>query len=90
LDARHIRSGDITREEGIALIRRFDGEYPTRFEKECFEYMSIPEKEYPIASKMFEQPIMDREYFSLLSDSFRSPHLWMRENGEWKLRKTIS
>lgn len=87
--AQEVRSGDITRDEGIALIRRFDGEYPTRFMDECFKYMSIPENEFPIASKMFEQPIMDKEYFDALTDTFRSPHLWMQEDGEWKLRKAI-
>ena len=47
-------------------------------------------KEFPEASKMFEKPIMDREYFRLLTDQFRSPHLWYQENGEWKLRHQIS
>jgi hypothetical protein len=32
---------------------------------------------------------MDRDYFDLLADSFRSPHLWMFDNGEWKLRHII-
>jgi hypothetical protein len=31
---------------------------------------------------------MDRKYFMHLADRFRSPHLWMFENGEWKLRHT--
>jgi hypothetical protein len=35
--AQEIRSGDITREEGVALVQKFDGEYPDRFEKEIFE-----------------------------------------------------
>jgi hypothetical protein len=38
---------------------------------------------------MFEQPIMDRRYFDNLADSFRSPHLWKYEKGEWSLRKTV-
>ena len=86
--AQEIRSGDIDREEGIALVRKFDHEFPERFIDELFEYLSIPEKEFPVASKMFEQPIMDREYFDRLVDSFRSPHLW-RWDGEWKLRHPI-
>jgi hypothetical protein len=32
---------------------------------------------------------MDRTYFKLLTDKFRSPHLWFIDNGEWKLRKPI-
>ena len=43
-------------------------------------------KEFPQASAMFEQPIMDRVYFDNLADSFRSPHLWQYNHGEWKLR----
>lgn len=88
--AQEIRSGDITREEGVALVKKFDGEYPARFEKELFEYLSIRESEFGkhIASK-FEQPVMTKEYFDWLCDEFRSPHLWKLENGEWKLRHTV-
>lgn len=87
--AQEIRNDEITREEGVALVKKYDGEFPERFADEIFEYLSIPEKEYPIASKMFEQPIMDREYFTDLTDSFRSPHLWQREGGDWKLRHAV-
>ena len=87
--AQEIRSEDIDRDEGVALVRKFDHEYPERFIEEMFEYLSINENEYPIASKMFEQPKMDREYFKILTDRFRSPHLWYFENGEWKLRNEL-
>lgn len=87
--AQEIRSRDITREEGVALVKRFDGEFPERFSEEIFKYLSIPEKEFPVASRMFEQPLMDRQYFSTLSDKFRSPHLWAYENGKWCLRSSV-
>lgn len=87
--AQEIRSGDITREEGIALVKRYDGEFPERFMNEILEYLSIPEKDYPIASKMFKYPLLTRENFSELSDSFRSEHLWKKENNIWKLRCPI-
>jgi len=87
--AQEIRSGDITREEGVALARRFDGEFPERFADEIFQYLSIPEKEFPEASKMFDHPVMDRLYFDNLADSFRSPHLWQYDQGEWKLRHAV-
>jgi len=87
--AQEIRSGDIDREEGVALVKRFDLEFPERFADEIFEYLSIPEKEFPVASRMFEQPIMDRDYFDRLTDTFRSPHLWRYENGHWQLRHTV-
>ena len=76
--AQEIRSGDITREEGVALVRRFDGEYPERFEKEVFEYLSVD-----------GFPPMTREYFWYLADKFRSPHLWTKESGEWRLRYIV-
>lgn len=87
--AQEIRNEDITREEGVSLVKKFDGEFPERFADEIFKYLSIPEKEFPIASKMFEQPIMDRDYYMSLADQFRSPHLWKLENGTWKLRHTV-
>jgi N-acetyl sugar amidotransferase len=87
--AQEIRSGDINREEGIALVKRFDHEYPERFAEEIFRYLSISAEEFPVASKMFERPEMDREYFQLLADQYRSPHLWVSENGVWKLRHAI-
>lgn len=87
--AQEVRNGEITREEAIALIHRYDGEYSTRFERECFSYLSLPPDEYPVASLQFEQPIMDRTYFEKLTDRFRSPHIWALEAGEWKLRRKI-
>ena len=87
--SQEIRSGDITREEGVALIKRFDTEYPERFADEIFSYLSIPAKEFPKAYKMFEQPIMDYEYFMHLADTFRSPHIWKFAKGEWKLRRQV-
>jgi hypothetical protein len=83
------RNGDITRDEAIALIRRYDGEYSERFEKDNFAFLSLPEKEFPIAAKRFEQPLVDREYFDRLTNKFRSPHIWKLQDGAWKLRKAI-
>jgi len=86
--SQEIRNTEITRDEGVLLTKKFDGEFPTRFEQEIWDYLSLPEKQFPIASKLFEQPIMDREYFLHLADRFRSPHLWNYENGTWSLRFT--
>ncbi len=87
--SQEIRSGDITREEGVALVKRFDGEFPERFIDELFKYMSITEKEFPLAYKQFTHPLMDRDHFMQLADKFRSPHLWKKENRDWKLRHTV-
>jgi N-acetyl sugar amidotransferase len=87
--AQEIRSGDITREEGVALVRRFDGEFPERFADELFAYLSTNPREFPIASSRFEQPIMDKESFLALCDRFRSPHLWERGVTGWTLRHGV-
>jgi N-acetyl sugar amidotransferase len=87
--AQEIRSGDITREEGVALVKRFDGEWPERFADEIFEYLSIPEREFPTAHRMFSTPIMTGETFLGLADQFRSPHLWRQTSGRWELRRAV-
>lgn len=86
--AQEIRNGEITREEAQMLTKRYDGEFPTRFEKEIYDYLSLDEKYFPYASKLFEQPKMDREYFMHLADRFRSPHIWMYKDNHWVLRHT--
>ena len=92
--AQEIRSGDIERDEGVSLVKRYDHEYPERFKDELFSYLSINEKEFPDAHKMFEQPIFDEKYFNNLTDNFRSPHIWYYEkkkdsNQVWHLRHTL-
>src|SRR6185295_2345868 len=67
--AQEIRSGDITREEGVALEKRFDGEWPERFAQEIFDYLSITEKELPKAYKAMKErcdPKMTRQRFLAL------------------------
>ena len=68
--AQEIRSGDITREEGVALVRRFDGEFPDRFADEIFRYLSIPEQQFGVAAAQFEQPVMDTQLFRQADGSF--------------------
>jgi len=41
--AKDIRNHHLTREEGVALVRKFDGEYPKKYFKEILEYMDISE-----------------------------------------------
>jgi N-acetyl sugar amidotransferase len=86
--SQEIRNNEITHEEAMALCKKFDGEFPTRFEQEIWDYLSLPEKQFPVASRCFEQPVVDRDYFMHLADRFRSPHIWQYENGHWKLRHT--
>ncbi|MBI4677683.1 MAG: N-acetyl sugar amidotransferase [Elusimicrobia bacterium] len=44
--AQEIRNGKITREEGVALVRRFDSEFPAKYLPEILEYMGITEKRF--------------------------------------------
>ena len=71
--SQEIRNKHITREEGVALVQRFDGEFPEKYFNEIMEYIG-----------------MEPERFMELCDEFRSPHLWNKENGEWKLRYQVS
>jgi len=90
--SQEIRNGEIEREEGIRLVSQFDGEYPKRFEKENFQYLSIDKESFSEVSKRFEYPIMTKDYFDLLTDKFRSPHLWYFDTNrrEWFLRSKIA
>jgi len=70
--SQEIRNHKITREEGVALVKKYDHEFPKKYFKEMLNYMDITE-----------------EHFWDLIDKFRSPHIWKKVNGEWKLRKTV-
>jgi len=67
--SQEIRNNHLTREEGVALVKKFDGEIPTRYIRDVMDYID-----------------MDVEEFFDLCEKFRSPHLWKKVNGEWKLR----
>ena len=87
--SQEIRSGDITRNEGVLLVKKFDHEFPDRFADEIFKYLSLDSKNFPKAIKQFEQPIFDLKYFNDLCDTFRSPHIWKYINNKWELRTPI-
>ena len=45
-DSSHeIRDGKITREEGIAFVKKYDGEFPRKYFQEFLEYCNITEEE---------------------------------------------
>jgi N-acetyl sugar amidotransferase len=73
--AQEIRNRHLTREDGVALVHKFDGEFPDRYFNEVMEYLEIS-PEY---------------FRNELTDKFRSPHLWAKNSkGDWKLRHTVS
>ena len=41
-----VRNGHITKEEGLGLIKQFDGEFPKKYEKEFLEYISMTRDEF--------------------------------------------
>ena len=87
--AQEIRSGDLTRDEALLLIKRYDGEFPERWARELFKYLSLDEISFPKAYNSFEHPAMDQTYFEALSNKFRSPHLWQYGKDGWSLRYQI-
>lgn len=44
--AHEIRDGKVTREEGIALVKRYDHEFPSRYYKQFLEFCSITDAEF--------------------------------------------
>lgn len=44
--AHEIRDGKITREEGVALVKKYDAEFPSRYYKEFLEYVDVTESEF--------------------------------------------
>ncbi|MDK2978416.1 MAG: hypothetical protein PWP52_1130 [Bacteroidales bacterium] len=44
--AHEIRDGKITRDEGAALVKKFDSEFPERYYREFLEYCDISEQEF--------------------------------------------
>ena len=46
-DAAHeIRDGEITRDEAVALVKRYDDEFPTRHLAECLDYLGLDLDQY--------------------------------------------
>lgn len=56
-DAAHeVRDRHITREEGAALVKRFDGEFPVKYYREFLEYLDISENDFWKVVNRFRQP----------------------------------
>ena len=46
LSAEEIRHGHTTKEEGKALIEKFDGEFPSRYEQDFYKYIDMSKNEF--------------------------------------------
>ena len=56
-DAAHeIRDGHITREEGVALVRRYDGEFPQKHFLEFLDYTGLSESRFWEVVDSFRPP----------------------------------
>lgn len=74
-DAAHeIRDGHLTREEGVALVRRYDGAFPSKHFKWFLNYIDITEDEFNEIIEFYRS---------------RSSHIWKKVGNEWKLRHTV-
>lgn len=51
-----IRSGHITRAEAVALVRRFDGEFPKRYYQEFLDYLGISDAHFWEVIDRYRQP----------------------------------
>ena len=72
--SQEVRNKHLTREEAVALVKKFDGEFPDRYFNEIMDYLDI-DPDY---------------FRTELADRFRSPHLWGKsDKGDWILRHNV-
>ncbi len=74
-DAAHeIRDGHINREEGIALVKKFDSEKPKISLQGTLDYLNITEKDLDAITEAFRE---------------KRPNLWKKTNEDWELKYAI-
>lgn len=72
--SQEIRNNHLTREEGVALVKRFDGEFPDRYFNDVMEYVGMtPDKFYKLCDKARSPHLWGKN-----------------DKGEWHLRHTVS
>lgn len=71
--SQEIRNNHINREEGVALVNKFDGEFPDKYFDEIMDYLEIKPEEFMELCDKFRSPHL------WVKDG----------NGEWKLRHTV-
>jgi N-acetyl sugar amidotransferase len=54
--AQEIRNRHLTREEGVALVNRFDGEFPDRYFNDIMEYIGMEPEEFHALCDKFRSP----------------------------------
>jgi N-acetyl sugar amidotransferase len=72
--AQEIRNRHLTREEGVALVNRFDGEFPDRYFNDVMEYIGMePSCFHKLCDKFRSPHLWGKD-----------------ANGNWKLRKNVA
>ena len=71
--SQEIRNKHITREEGVALVEKFDGEFPDRYFDEIMQYIGMEPKHFHELADKFRSPHL----------------WGLDNNGNWKLRHTV-
>lgn len=72
--AQEIRNRHLTREEGVALVNRFDGEFPDRYFDEIMEYIDMePAYFHELCDKFRSPHLWGKD-----------------DQGEWKLRHNVA
>jgi N-acetyl sugar amidotransferase len=72
--SQEIRNRHLTREEGVVLVKRFDGEFPDRYFNDIMDYIGMSSSDFHLLCDKFRSPHLWGK------DS----------NGEWKLRHNVS
>jgi N-acetyl sugar amidotransferase len=72
--SQEIRNKHLTREEGVALVKRFDGEFPDRYFNEVMDYIGMESARFHELVDQFRSPHLWGK----------------DEKGEWKLRHNVS
>lgn len=54
--SQEIRNKHLTREEGVALVRQFDGELPTHYFREVLDYIGLDSEEFMDLCDQFRSP----------------------------------
>ena len=71
--SQEIRNKHLTREEGVALVKRFDGEFPDRYFEDVMNYIEMkPEQFHQLCDKFRSPHLWGKD-----------------ESGHWKLRHNI-
>lgn len=71
--SQEIRNKHITREEGVALVKRFDGEFPDRYFNEVMDYIGMHPDHFHDLCNRFRSPHLWNK----------------TDSGDWKLRHTV-